>query len=609
MSRRFLPIAGLVFGSALATLPAGSAEAPPDLLIRGARVFDGEQVIPSADVLVRGGRIRSIQRSIQNAEGVAIVDGSGKTLLPGFIDAHTHAYGDALSEAIVFGVTTELDMFTDPHFAAAMRKEQSEGGGLGRADLYSAGILVTAPKGHGTEYGMDIPTIQAPSEAQAFVDARIAEGSDWIKIVYDDGRAYGVSIPTIDIPTMKAVIDAAHARKKLAVVHIGDLQGARAAIEAGADGLVHLFVDHAPDDGFVPLVKKKKAFIIPTLTVLDSVAGAPSGAGLVDDARLAPYLLPQTVGNLRTAFPKSDKSASSLDFALETVRRLRAAGVPILAGTDAPNPGTAHGPSIHREMELLVRAGLTPLEALRSATSVSARAFGLSDRGRIASGLRADLVLVNGDPTVDITKTRDIVGIWKRGVAVDRQGFRDMVAKAKRDATAGAAVPAGSESGAVSDFDDGSAKAAFGVGWAISTDAIAGGKSTAAMTVEPGGAGGSASALSIAGQVDGGVPYAWSGVLYSPGATMFQPVNLSGKHAIHFWAKGDGKIYRVMVFSQSRGRMPLTQSFAAPAEWTEVTIPFDRFDGFDGKDLTAVVFAAGPSPGPYAFRIDTVRFD
>ena len=106
---------------------------------------------------------------------------------------------------------------------------------------------------------------------------------------------------------------------------------------------------------------------------------------------------------------------------LDSVRGLRAAGVTILAGTDVPNPGTAQGASLHGEMELLVEAGLTPAEALRAATSAPAEVFGLKDRGRIAPGLRADLVLVEGDPSLDIRATRAIVGIWKAGSAVERR--------------------------------------------------------------------------------------------------------------------------------------------------------------------------------------------
>jgi imidazolonepropionase-like amidohydrolase len=125
-------------------------------------------------------------------------------------------------------------------------------------------------------------------------------------------------------------------------------------------------------------------------------------------------------GSLERKFPPGMFPRLKLAYAEAAVTALHRAGVPILAGTDAPSPGLAHGLSIHHELELLVRSGLTPLEALASATSEPARAFGFRDRGRIAEGLRADLVLVNGDPTVDITATRDIVGIWKLGVAHTR---------------------------------------------------------------------------------------------------------------------------------------------------------------------------------------------
>src|SRR6202043_2721257 len=103
---------------------------------------------------------------------------------------------------------------------------------------------------HGTEYGISVPTLSSPGEAQAWVDARIAEGSDYIKIVYDDASTYGGHRPTLSKETMKAVIDAAHKRGKLAVVHIGSQQEAHEAIEAGADGLAHLFSDSAPSADF-----------------------------------------------------------------------------------------------------------------------------------------------------------------------------------------------------------------------------------------------------------------------------------------------------------------------------------------------------------------------
>jgi imidazolonepropionase-like amidohydrolase len=106
--------------------------------------------------------------------------------------------------------------------------------------------------------------------------------------------------------------------------------------------------------------------------------------------------------------------------AVDEARTLRSAGVPLLAGTDANPFAPLHGTALHRELVLLTEAGLSNEEALAAATSVPARHFGLADRGRIAPGLRADLVLVDGDPTRDITATANIVDVWRRGVRQTR---------------------------------------------------------------------------------------------------------------------------------------------------------------------------------------------
>ncbi len=504
----------------------------------------------------------------------------------------------------MFGVTTELDMFTDAHLAHTLRAEQAAGNVAGRADLFSAGTLITAPGGHGTEYGIRIPTLAVPESAQAFINARIAEGSDYIKIVYDDGRAYGMDIPTLDARTLRAAIEAAHRRGKLAVVHIGTLEDARTALEAGADGLVHLFVDRAPDSGFVELAARRGAFVIPTLSVLSALARTDAGAALAEDARLAPYLTPMAAGGLRQSFPlRPDAPKLEYAHARETVRLLHEAGVPILAGTDAPNPGTAHGASMHGELELLVDAGLSPTEALAAATSVPAKAFGLEDRGRIAPGLRADLVLVDGDPTRDITATRSVAGVWKGGVRVDRDAFANAVAAAQK---AMQTAPAGLEKGIVDDFEDGTLAPAFGTQWIPSADVMAGGESTGSIDIVDGGANGSARALRIAGTISPKLPYAWYGAMWSPGAQPMMPANLSSVEGLRFWTRGDGKTYRVMIFSQSRGMMPIARPFEAGGEWREVALPWSAF-GVDGKDIMAVIFAGGPEPGEFEFYIDDVR--
>ena len=135
-------VAGTRAGSTAHITPQPAAR---DFVIRDVRLFDGERVVAKTNVHVRDGIIVSVGDTAPS--GVESIPGDGRTLLPGLIDAHAHAFGDALERALVFGVTTELDMFTDHRFAATMRaQQQNADGALRRADLFSAGTLVTAPK-------------------------------------------------------------------------------------------------------------------------------------------------------------------------------------------------------------------------------------------------------------------------------------------------------------------------------------------------------------------------------------------------------------------------------------------------------------------------------
>jgi imidazolonepropionase-like amidohydrolase len=587
-------------GSSVTSQSGAKTSTPPSpatFVIRNVRVFDGERVVPRTHVLVRDRRIAAIGPDIEVPAGAEVIRGDDRTLLPGLIDAHTHAFGDALERAAIFGVTTELDMFTDHRFAAAMRIAQRDSAtALARADLFSAGTLVTAPGGHGTEYAVQVPTIASKAEADAFVDARIAEGSDYIKIVYDDGRSYGLTMPTIARDVMTSVVAAAKRRGKLAVIHVGSRRGAEEALDAGANGLVHVFADVAPDTSFVDQAVRARAFVIPTLTVVESTTGVASGASLVDDARISPFLTVAERAALKASFPRRAASKRTLNYAMDAVRRLHAAGVPILAGTDASNPGTAHGSSLHRELELLVSAGLTPAAALTAATATPAQAFGLPDRGRVAQGLRADLLLVEGDPTADITATRRIVAIWKAGARLER-----------REAGPVTSAPVPTTDGAISDFDRDAVRAAFGAGWQVSTDRLMGGSSTATMTIEPGGARNTAGALAISGTLAAGAPYPWAGAMFFAGATPMAPVNASAFKELVFWTRGDGREYQVMVFAERLGNIPASQAFTARPEWHEVVMPFSAFSGIDGSDLKAVLFSSGPQPGAFRFMIDDVR--
>jgi len=600
----FIVLFGLISG--------GSACSEEVLAFRGARVFDGSALQPEATVIVRDGVITAVG-TVEVPAGAIVIDGRGKTLLPGLIDAHTHTFSEEqLRAAAVFGVTTELDMFTSAPFAAARRSEQSAGKASGRADLFSAGTLVTAPAGHGTEYGFPIPTITSAAEAEAFVGARIAEGSDYIKIVYDDGKVIGLAWNTLDETTLVAVIRAAHARKKLAVVHVLAREHARRAIAAGADALVHLFVDKPADDALIQLAAERKLFVIPTLTVLDSVNRTGANAALAADPAIAPYLNPDDVRMLKASFPGETAAAELRRIPGETIKALKAAGVRILAGTDCSNPGTAHGASLHRELALLVAAGLTPKDALAAATSVTADAFDLKDRGRIAPGRRADLVLVAGDPTVEITATRAIVGVWKQGRAIDRAAFR-AEAQRQRDALAKlktAPAPPGSEQGLISDFEGEKAttKTAFGAGWMVSTDSLRGGKSKADVSLD-GGARGSAHALKITGTIEAGPGQHWAGVMFSPGSQTMTPANLSAKRGISFWARGDGKPMYVMVFSQARGFVPAMKTFHAGREWASFQFDWTAFDGLDGSGTFGIFFGGGAEAGPFELQLDDVKLE
>jgi imidazolonepropionase-like amidohydrolase len=400
-----------------------------DVLIQNARIFDGESVIPRASVLVRNGKIQNIGRHVRAPRNFRVIDGRGKTLIPGLIDAHTHIGSRRdLEQSVVFGVTTDISMLMDLQLATAEKAEQNANKAADRADLLSSGYCATAPGGHGTEYGLEFPTLTGPEGAQAWVDDRIVEGSDFIKIIYEYGGDTGHGgRPSIDKATLQALVAAAHIRGKMAVVHIHSEQQAMDAIESGADGLAHLFAfgGDVVDPKFVPLVAERHAFVIPTFSVLESVCNESPGQHLLDDSRLSSYVAAEYLVQLKKNINHSQPH--NCMFSMTAIPPLAATHVRVLAGTDAGNPGTAPGVSMHGELEYLVKAGLTAQQALAAATSVPADTFHLTGRGRIAPGLRADLVLVNGDATADITATRDIVEVWKQGIPVDRESWRERI--------------------------------------------------------------------------------------------------------------------------------------------------------------------------------------
>jgi len=399
-------------------------------VISGAKIFDGEVTLTATAVLVEGGRIARVGDEVPG--GAEIVDGSGATLLPGLIDAHVHTSKDELALALRFGVTTELEMQgrNTRYNRAHITDDDTV------ADVCSSGFAITPPGGHPSELFPEdfrpgpppgakpagpppiMPFSTTPEQAVAFIPQLIESGSDYIKFMIDDGRIEGhPGTPMLDQATLNAGVAEAHRHGMLAVAHALTVDATRMAAEAGIDGLVHIFMDQPHTDEIITLIKEAGMFVVPCIVLNASMMGI-TGSDLADDPRVAPRLNAAWDITLRSSFGHYPQG--SINDVLATVKALSDAGVDLLAGTDASQAlpflgGLAHGASIHRELEYLVRAGLTPSQALRAATATSARRFGLGDRGRITEGSRADLLLVDGDPTVDVSDTLNTRAIWRRG--------------------------------------------------------------------------------------------------------------------------------------------------------------------------------------------------
>ena len=590
--RRWLPLAAIVgLAGALATLPSAAAAlgqqaAEGSFAIVGVTLFDGVAFSTDRDVWVENGRVRQVGTGLSLPDGLPRVDGRGHTLLPGLVDAHVHSFPGALGDALRFGVTSVLDQFTDPAFMAAQRSARGEIGRTTDADLFSAGMLGTAAGGHGTQFGMPVEAVAGPDEAARWVRARRDEGSDWIKIVSEDGSAFGREIPALDGETIGALIAAAHAEGLLAVVHPGTFERAMEAVDLGADGLVHVWMDEIIGEDEARRLAETGVFVVPTLSVLTGMFGDSTGLKVLaetPDSLISPM---QQGGMIDQSYMRTGTEGET---ALDNVRRLHAAGVTLLAGTDAPNPGTAHGISMHGEIRLLARAGMESAEVLAAATSLAADAFGVPERGRIAEGHVADLVLVRGDVEADLSRTIDIVTVWKDGYPVAR--------------AAGPATPpppAAVAERVLVDFEDG-IDSGFGSGWQATTDGMAGGSSTASLDVEDG-------SLVVRGETVAGTPFPWAGALWFPGSQPMEAVDFAGRDTLVFRTRGDGRQYTVMLFGESPvGTLPATVPFVAGPEWSVVEIPLDSFPTSNPTVISGLAFVAQTPLGSFAFELDDVE--
>lgn len=446
---------------ALACLIAPSVSAQ-DLVVRGGTVInpDGSAPFTNAVIVIRNGQIAEVGRADQVSipKGIAVIDATGKWIVPGYVDAHVHFFQsgglytrpDAIDlraaksyEAEVAAIRRGLDGVFARYLASGVTAVADVGGpiwnfevrklsaaGIKAPHTAVAGPLISTWRPPVLNDAPDPPIIAAstPDEARALVRAQIPHRPDFVKIWYVVRRG---ETPAQFLPAIQAVIEEAHAAKIRVAVHATGLETARAAVLAGADILVHGVEDREVDASFLALLRKRRVIYTTTLDVYggyrrtfsqqpgfierEYALADPHVMGTLSDLRHLPAtIVPERVRKtIGTTLPDAP-----LDMQLRNLRAVRDAGVTIAMGTDAGNIGTLPGPSIYREFALMARAGMSPREILASATINGARLMGWADKiGSIAKGRQGDLVVLDADPLADVAHLSRISTIVKGGRA------------------------------------------------------------------------------------------------------------------------------------------------------------------------------------------------
>ena len=411
-------------------------------------------------VVIDGNRIQAVgsAAATKAPPGSAIIDGRGKWLVPGLVDGHVHFFQSGnlytrpdaadfnkwmpyakevernkarLPETfkvwLASGVTSVVDV-GGPMWNFEVRDIARRTEAAPRVSV--AGPLISMVDDPPLDLG-DPPIVKTstPAESRTLAARLLEKKPDYVKVwfIYRKGDDLAAQETIV-----KAAGDAAHAAGVRLAVHATELVTAKAAMRAGADYLVHSVTDELVDDEFLALARKGNVLYCPTIFVFASYQLALSNqwrateaerrladpqvvAAMSDLERMPKDVMPLRVQSLLAKPPEVKLPPA----AVQNVRKVWNAGIPVVMGTDAGNIGTLHGPSVFRELEIMVKeAGLTPLEALRSATVNGAKAMGLErDLGIIAPGRLADLVLLDADPLADIANLSRISRVIKDGRA------------------------------------------------------------------------------------------------------------------------------------------------------------------------------------------------
>lgn len=433
-------------------------------LIRNTRIFTGDgKVIENGSVLVREGKIAEVYEGTPpDAEKMRIdaVEGAGKTLLPGLIDVHVHLGGPAgisessqdfdpqktmprAAEALLYsGITAARSVGDGLDSSLALRKEIAAGARLG-AELFVCGPMFTAEKGHGAEFLEQVPeamrepikaqlvrTPKTPEEARRQVRELKGRGINGVKAILEAGWGDGMLFDRLDLLLVRSIAEEAHAQHLPLAVHTGDARDVTDAVDVGAASVEHgSWRDDLPDP-LLARMAQQGVYLDPTLSVAEAYSQFFAGNADALASSLAQQVLPASVLKGTREFVASGKAtnaeraaifAQALDEGRANLLRAWQAGIPLVMGTDAGNPLVFHGPSMHHELELWVKAGIPAPVALQAATGNAAKLLGAAGRiGTIRKGMEADLLMVDGNPLENITATERISMVVFKGERIKR---------------------------------------------------------------------------------------------------------------------------------------------------------------------------------------------